>query len=157
MKTELIVFGTLSHPGLREAADEYVKRLGKDFSEKELKEVRLPDKPSEKEILRALDEEAEKIFSRLSGNPYLISLCVEGRKMTSEALASLEEGLPEKGYSSVVYVIGSSYGLSDRVKKASALCLSLSDMTLPHQIARLVLLEQIYRAKEIRKGSRYHK
>lgn len=157
MKTLLIAFGTLSHPGLREAADEYVRRLGKDFEEIELREIRLPDRPSEKEMLRALDGEADRVFGKIPEGACVISLCVEGETLSSEKLAKKEEEIASRGFSALVYVVGSSYGLSEKVKERSFFRLSLSPMTFPHQLARVVLLEQIYRAREIRKNSKYHK
>lgn len=154
----LITVGKLKESYLRDACAEYTKRLGAYCHIKitELPESRLPDDPSEKVIKAALDTEAEAILSA-AGNSTVIAMCIEGKMMSSEELARKFESLAVGGNSSVSLVIGSSFGLSDKVKNAAALRLSMSPMTFPHQLARVMLLEQIYRAMSILGNGKYHK
>ena len=118
--------------------------------------MRLPDKPTSSEIENALLKESEMIFRKLPQNSELIALCVEGKELTSPDFAKKIEELQNMG-KNITFVIGSSYGLSEKVKSASNLRLSLSQMTFPHQLFRVLLLEQIYRGFKIIEGSQYHK
>jgi len=142
----------------KEAVDEYLKRLSSEFKiiNIEIKEEKLPENPSRSETESCLKKEGVKILEKTGSSSYKIALCVEGKKLTSEEFASL---LYNKGElcSSVDFIIGSSYGLSDEVKKNSDYLLSLSDMTFTHRIARVMLTEQIYRAYSIETGRKYHK
>ena len=154
----LITVGSLKEPYLRDAAAEYKKRLSAfcRFEEVQFKEQKLPDDPSEKEIENALAGEAKEILSALPPKAYKIALCVEGKAFSSPAFAEkLEEVFART--SEVALVIGSSYGLSDEVKKACDLRLSVSDMTFPHQLMRILLLEVLYRSFQILRGGKYHK
>ena len=108
-------------------------------------------------IDKALEVEADKILSAIPKGAYKIALCIEGKKISSEELASLVEDKRENGYSSFAFVIGSSYGLSQKIKGLCDFKLSMSPMTFPHQLARVMLLEQVYRAFTITAGKRYHK
>jgi 23S rRNA (pseudouridine1915-N3)-methyltransferase len=108
-------------------------------------------------IDKALDVEAEKIMSLIPKGAYKIALCIEGKKISSEDLSRLIEEKREMGYSSFAFIIGSSFGLSKKVKDACDFKLSMSPMTFPHQLARVMLLEQIYRSFTITAGKRYHK
>ncbi len=158
LNIHIIVTGNLKESYLRDAAAEYMKRLS-GFSRPEiieLKESRLPDDPSEKEIAAALREEGDKILSLLPARAYKIALCVEGRQFSSEELAEkLEAAAQTSG--DFYFLIGSSHGLDERVKAACDLRLSVSKLTFPHQLMRVILLESIYRALNIQKGTRYHK
>lgn len=154
----LITVGKLKENYLREACAEYTKRLGAYCHIKitELPEYRLPDNPSEKVIKSALDTEAVAILAA-AGSDAVIAMCIEGKMMGSEDFSERLQKFAVEGKSSVSIVIGSSYGLSNKVKNAAALRLSMSPMTFPHQLARVMLLEQLYRAMSILGNGKYHK
>ena len=136
------------------AFEEYFKRLGA-FVKPELREIaeeRLPEQPSEREIAQALKREAAEILKAVPKGAYTVALCVEGKAMSSEELAQALEGQAR-----LCFIIGGSFGLSSEVKSRGALRLSMSPMTFPHQLARVMLLEQIYRAFQISSGGKYHK
>lgn len=158
IKVSIIALGRLKEKYLSEAVGEYAKRLSRyaDLSILELEPVRLSDKPSEAEIDTALEKEAEMIFKKLPQNSFTVALCVEGKELSSPDLADKIKELSAIG-KNITFIIGSSYGLSYRVKKACDLRLSVSKMTFPHQLFRVMLLEQIYRAFKINEGSTYHK
>ena len=153
-----ITVGNLKESYLREAAAEYKKRLSGlcRVEEIELKEVRLPDDPSEAEIKKALAEEAKVILAAIPPRSYPIALCVEGKQMSSPDLSrKLESVTAECG--TLCFIIGSSHGLAPEVKAAAKLRLSVSELTFPHQLMRVILYEAVYRCYQIAKGSRYHK
>ena len=154
----LITVGKLKENYLREACAEYTKRLGAYCHIKitELPECPLPDNPSEKVIRSALDTEADAILSA-AGSDAVIAMCIEGKMLSSEDFSERLQKFAVEGKSSLSIVIGSSYGLSDKVKSAAALRLSMSPMTFPHQLARVMLLEQLYRAMSILGNGKYHK
>ena len=158
MKITLITLGKLKEKYLVEACKEYSKRLSAycNLQILEVEPVRLGDNPSDSEIEKALDSEAEVILKKIPKGDAIVPLCVEGKGMTSPQLAKkmLEFCNVGKG---ITFIIGSSYGLSNRVKAAGDIRLSLSEMTFPHQLFRVMLLEQIYRAFKINEGSAYHK
>lgn len=158
IKITLIALGKLKEKYLVSAVDEYKKRLSRYCELKicELEPVRLPDKPSESEISAALDKEAELIFKNIPAQSTVITLCVEGKAMSSPEFAQRIKEQTNMG-KNITLIIGSSYGLSERVKKASQIRLSVSEMTFPHQLFRVMLLEQLYRAFKINEGSAYHK
>lgn len=143
----------------REALDEYEKRLGRfcRFTEKCLKPEPLSSSPGEKDIARALAAEKAKITAAFPKNAYKIALCIEGKPLSSEELAETLERLPEKGVSDIVFLIGSSYGLDESLKKECDMRLSMSRMTFAHSLAAVMLVEQIYRAFCIQNGDKYHK
>lgn len=154
----LIALGSLKESYLREAAAEYKKRLSAfcKFTEIELKEHKLSEDPTEKEIKAVLDAEAKEILSSIPPKAYKIALCIEGKHFSSPAFAKkLEEVFSHTG--EVALIVGSSFGLSDEVKKAADLSLSVSDMTFPHQLFRVMLLEILYRSFQIQHGGKYHK
>ncbi len=159
MNVTILCVGKLKEDYLRAACAEYVKRLGAfcRATVLELDEARLPDKPSQAQITAALAEEGKRILSKVPNGAFLVTLCIEGERFTSERLAQSLAAAAASGKSSVVFVIGGSFGLSDEVKSASALRLSMSDMTFPHQLARVMLLEQVYRAFSINANTKYHK
>ncbi|MBR5782970.1 MAG: 23S rRNA (pseudouridine(1915)-N(3))-methyltransferase RlmH [Clostridia bacterium] len=156
LKIHIITVGTLKEKYLREAVAEYSKRLGRFASLKvtELSEAYLPQTPAAAEVDKALDKEAEAIIKQLSGN-VRIALCVEGKHYSSEGFAALVEGATMQG--SMDLVIGSSHGLGEKVKRACSHRLSFSEMTFPHQLMRVMLLEQLYRAFKINHNESYHK
>jgi 23S rRNA (pseudouridine1915-N3)-methyltransferase len=158
LKVKLITVGNLKEEYLREAAAEYEKRLGAfcRFELVQLKEERLSEQPSAGEIRTALEREAQKISEQVSSSAYLIALCVEGKHLSSEELAEKIEAI-SMDKSEICLVIGSSYGLSDSVKQRADMRLSVSKLTFPHQLMRVILLEAIYRAFNIQRGTKYHK
>ena len=158
LNVKFIVIGNLKESYLRDAAAEYEKRLSAfcRFETVQLKEEKLPDDPSDTEIQKALEREALQIEKSISPRAYRIAMCVEGNQLSSEELAE-RIGKIEQTSGEIVFVIGSSFGLSDSVKKSADMRLSVSRMTFPHQLMRVLLLEGVYRAFNIRKGTRYHK
>ena len=159
LNVTIICLGKLKEKYLRDACDEYIKRLSAfcKLNIVELNPEKLSDNPSDKEIENALTAEAKKINEKIPKGSYIYSLCIEGKQISSEELSSEIEAVGVAGTSSVVFIIGSSFGLSDGVKKLSNKKLSMSKMTFPHQLARVMLLEQIYRAVQISAGAKYHK
>ena len=155
---KIITVGTLKEAYLRDAAAEYEKRLGAfcKLSQVNLKEEKLPDSPSDAEIRTALSKEAQRILAEMPRRAYKIALCVEGRQMSSEELAQ-RLGDVSATHGEVCIVIGSSHGLDESVKSACDLRLSFSRLTFPHQLMRVILLEQIYRAFTIINNGKYHK
>ena len=155
---KFITLGTLKESYLREAAAEYEKRLGAFCKIRivQLKEEKLSDNPSESEIKQALEKEAVKIFEEIPPRAYKIAMCVEGKQLSSEELADKLGEISER-YGDVCFIIGSSHGLSDSVKAASDMKLSVSKLTFPHQLMRVLLLEAVYRGFNILKGTKYHK
>ncbi len=154
----VIHVGELKEKYYAEACSEYEKRIGgfAKLTNIEIKESRLPQEPTGGQIANALEEEADKILAAIPDRAFTVALCVEGKKMSSEALAKAIDGaVGDTG--KLVFIIGSSHGLASRVKSASTLKLSVSDMTFPHRLMRVILLEQIYRAFAINNGLKYHK
>ncbi len=153
----IITVGKQREPHLQEAFATYQKRLTPlaKLEVIELPAVKLSDSPSQKEITQALEREASEITKHTKGS--VIALCIEGKSYTSEEFSALlTQTLPmEQAY--VSFVIGSSYGLAPCIKKGARVRLSLSSMTLPHALAHVVLLEQLYRGFLIARGSMYHK
>ena len=152
----LICVGKLKERFYAEAAAEYVKRLGRfcKLEIVELPEERLPQDPSPAQVEAALLKEAQAIRDRLPHASHLVALCVEGRQPSSEELARLMDSWGEKR---LVFLSGGSFGLHDSIKAEANATLSMSSMTFPHHLARVMLLEQVYRAYQISAGSRYHK
>lgn len=160
LNVNLITVGKLKESYLREACAEYQKRLQAfcKLNIVELNESRLPDSPSEKEIKTALSNEGKAMMSLLSGNScYNITMCIEGKQLSSVKFAEKLEKISVDGKSTVNIVIGSSFGIADEIKAMSDFKLSMSEMTFPHQLARVMLLEQLYRAFQINSGGKYHK
>lgn len=159
MTVTIISVGKIKEDYLKAACAEYEKRLSGycRFVSETVEPERLPDIPSDAEINAALEKEGEKILSKLPRSAYRVAMCVEGEEKSSMQLASLMEKLAVNGYGSTVFMIGGSYGLSEKVKRASNARLSLSKMTFPHQLLRVMLTEQIYRSYTIINNNRYHK
>lgn len=158
-KITVISVGRLKEEFYKAAEQEYAKRLGGfcDLNIIEIPQEQLPSDPSEGQIASALDAEAEQILAKLPKNAEVISLCIEGKLYSSEQLAKAVEDNADIGSGCMAFIIGGSFGLSERVKAGSKIRLSMSKMTFPHRLARVMLLEQIYRAFQINAGSRYHK
>ena len=158
IKITLITLGKLKEKYLREASAEYEKRLSRycKIDIVELEPVRLSEKPSQSEIDLALQKESEMIIKKIPANSKVYSLCVEGKPLSSEEFAKKSDGIFSQG-GSATFIIGSSYGLDESVKRLSDFRLSLSAMTFPHQLFRIMLLEQVYRSFKINEGSTYHK
>lgn len=158
IKITLIALGKLKEKYLSEAVLEYKKRLSRycDLKIIEIEPQRLPDKPSDSEIETALEKEAQQILKNIPSENFTVALCVEGKGMSSPDFAKKIDGRIAMG-KNVTFIIGSSYGLSEKIKKASHFRLSVSEMTFPHQLFRVMLLEQLYRAFKINEGSAYHK
>ena len=158
IKITLIALGKLKEKYLRDASAEYEKRLSRycKLDIVELEPVKLSDKPSETEIQSTLEKEADMIIKKIPQGSWIYSLCVEGKPLSSEDFAKRNETLVNAGRN-LTFIIGSSYGLSPRIKDLSDFKLSLSEMTFPHQLFRIMLLEQIYRCFKINEGSTYHK
>ena len=158
-KVSIICVGKMKEKFYMEAASEYVKRLSRfcKLEIVELPEDRLPDDPSQAQIDAALAREAEAIKGRLPSSCCIIAMCVEGKTRSSEELAALMAQSANQGGSHLVFLIGGSFGLHPSVKALAAVKLSMSPMTFPHPLARVMLLEQIYRGYQINAGSKYHK
>ncbi len=155
---KLIAVGKLKEKYLTDAIAEYSKRLRAycKFEIIELKEAFLPENPGEKEIEAALDTEAKEIL-KAAADTAIVALCIEGKQTTSEGLAAEIEKFGNSGSGSISFIIGSSHGLSDEVKRRAVRRLSMSEMTFPHQLARVMISEQIYRAFSIMNNGKYHK
>lgn len=159
LSVKLICVGKMRETYYTAAFAEYAKRLGAycRFEVSELPEQRLPERPSPREIETALEREGQEIFRQIPKGAAVIALCVEGRRMSSPALAQQLAAYANSGVSKLCFVVGGSFGLHPAVKQAADLRLSMSDMTFPHHLARVMLAEQIYRAFTIQEGTRYHK
>jgi len=155
----IICEGKLKEKYLRDACDEYSKRLGAycKLNIVELSPHRIPENPSDGEIASALEAEGKEILSKIPNGAKVYAMCIEGKQMPSEKLAEKISECSVQGFSNIVFIIGGSHGLSDEVKRRADFKLSMSEMTFPHQLARVMLLEQIYRAFQISTGGKYHK
>ncbi len=156
---DVIAVGKLKEKFLQDGCAEYFKRLGAyaKVNIVEIKEERISDNPSEKEISNVIEKEGERILSKIKKDSFVVPLCIEGIEFDSPSFSKEIASATLKGFNNIVFVIGGSYGLSDRVKRLGKVKLSFGKMTLPHQLARLVLLEQIYRAFQIMNNGKYHK
>ena len=143
----------------QETVSEYIKRLSGDFkiTNTEIKEELLPERPGQSDIELCLKKEGVKILEKTSGSSFKIALCIEGKRLSSEEFACLLNSEKAVNPQSVDFIIGSSHGLSGEVKKSADYLLSLSEMTFSHRLARVMLMEQIYRAYAIETGRKYHK
>lgn len=159
MNIKIITVGKLKEKYLKMGIDEYTKRLGA-YCKIELIEVpdeKAPEKLSEAEMLQVKEKEGERILAKIPENAYVFALAIEGKQRTSEEFSKEIEKLGIQGKSNLVFVIGGSLGLSQAVMKRSNTPISFGKMTLPHQLMRLVLVEQVYRGFRIMKGEPYHK
>ena len=158
-KVTILCVGKLKERFYAEAAAEYAKRLSRycKLDIVELPEERLPEPPSQAQIDAALEREATAIRAKLPAGAVLITLCIEGQLRSSEELARKMDSWSSQGAGHLVFLIGGSCGLSPSLKAQAAERLSMSPMTFPHHLARVMLLEQIYRAYQINTGGKYHK
>jgi 23S rRNA (pseudouridine1915-N3)-methyltransferase len=159
LSIKIIATGEFKENYLKEAAAEYKKRLGAWCKVEEyiFREEKLPENPSPSQIAEALKTEEKIILSKIPGKAYVIAMCVEGKQLSSEELADKIEQAQLSAKSELVFIIGSSYGLSQRVKNRCDLKLSFSRLTFPHQLMRVILYEAIYRSFTIIACKRYHK
>lgn len=159
MNITIVGVGKIKEKFIREGIKEYVKRLSRYCKLKiiEVKNEKAPENLSEKEIESIKNKEGQRILSKISNNTYIISLDIKGEKISSENFSKKLADLSIRGRSNITFIIGGSLGLSKEVLDKSDYKLSFSKMTFPHQLMRLVLLEQIYRGFRIMKGEPYHK
>lgn len=158
MNITLICVGKLKEKYLTDACNEYKKRLSAYKPNIiEISPERLSDSPSESEINSALEKEGKKISEKIPKGSFVYAMCIEGKQRTSEELSAEIEKIKLSGTGNITFIIGGSFGLSDEVKKRADDRLSMSKMTFPHRLARIMLLEQIYRAVQIGLGTKYHK
>ena len=163
MNINFIAMGKLKESWYREACAEYMKRLGAYISPKviEPSPVDLPQKPSQAQIDAALRQEAAKIREQIKPGSFTVAMCIEGKTISSEQkfdgrIVKLETAAGQ-GFSTVNFLVGSSFGLDEELKKQADLRLSMSPMTFPHSLARVMLMEQVYRAYSILNNGKYHK
>lgn len=155
----LIAMGKLKEKFYLNAAAEYEKRMKGycQFKILELPESRLPENPSQAEINAGLEKEAELIFTKIPKGSWFCVFTPEGKMLSSESLADKLHDIKIAGKSSACFLIGSSFGMSQKIKDKADFRLSMSPMTFPHHLARIMVLEQLYRAESIQAGSKYHK
>ena len=159
INVNIICIGKLKEDYLRAACAEYQKRLGAfcKLTVTEPSPSKLSDNPNDAQITAALNDEAERILSKISANDAVFAMCIEGKELSSEALSAKIDELAVSGFGSICFIIGGSHGLAPQVKQRAKIRLSMSPMTFPHQLARVMLLEQIYRSFMISSGGKYHK
>ena len=156
---KVISVGKLKEKYLKDGIAEYVKRLGR-FTKVELVEVadeKTPDQASPAENQQILEKEATRILAKIGERDFVVVLAIEGQQFPSESFSQQLADASIRGFSDFTFVIGGSLGLAPRVKKRANLLMSFGKLTLPHQLMRLILVEQIYRAFMIQQGSPYHK
>ena len=155
----VICVGKMKEKFFSDACDEYAKRLSAfcKFSYIEIQEHTIKGNVSDNSIINALNSEAVMIEKNIPKDAYVIAMCIEGEKTSSEGLSERIKKIMLEGRSKICFIIGGSFGLSDSVKKMADYKLSMSDMTFPHHLARVMVSEQIYRAFSILEGTKYHK
>ena len=159
MKIKVVTVGKLKEKYLKDGISEYSKRISR-FAKLEMIELadeKTPDRASELENQKILEIEGQRILSKVGDRDFVIALAIEGKTFSSEEFSKQLEEAPIKGFSTLTFIIGGSLGLAQDVKKRASLSVSFERLTLPHQLMRLVLVEQIYRAFTIQQGSPYHK
>lgn len=159
LNVSVVCVGKLKEKYWRDACDEYSKRLGGfcRFKIVEVDEEKIPDNPSRQQIENTINKEGERIISKIPKGAKVFAMCIEGKQMSSPKLAEKLDKLAVDGTSDIAFIIGGSWGLSEQVKSAAEIRMSMSEMTFPHQLARVMLCEQIYRAFQISSGGKYHK
>ena len=159
MKVKIIAVGKLKEKYLKDGIAEYGKRMSRfaKFEIVEFPDEKTPDNASEAQNHQIMEKEGDRILAKISERDYVIVLAIEGKQFPSEEFSEIIADANLRGYSDIVFVIGGSLGLADKVKKRANLKMSFGLLTLPHQLMRLVLAEQIYRAFMIQQGSPYHK
>ncbi len=156
MKIKIIALGKIKEKFLKDGIDEFLKRLI-PYASLEIVELNPVEIKDENLIQKALDEEGKNILSHIKDDSFVITMEIQGKQLSSEEFAQKINDITMNGISELIFIIGSSYGISDEVSKRSDFKLSMSKMTFLHQFARLILVEQIYRAFKILKGEKYHK
>ena len=159
MKIKVVTVGKLKEKYLKDGIAEYIKRISR-FAKLEMIELadeKTPDKASESENQKILETEGERILSKVGERDFVVVLAIEGKILSSEEFSKQLEQASIKGYSTLTFIIGGSLGLAPSVKNRANLSVSFGRLTLPHQLMRLVLVEQVYRAFTIQQGSPYHK
>ncbi len=159
MKIKVVTVGKLKEKYLKDGIAEYSKRISR-FAKLEMIELadeKTPDKASESENQKILEIEGQRILSKVGDRDFVIVLAIEGKTLSSEEFSKQLEEASIKGFSTLTFIIGGSLGLAQDVKNRANLSVSFGRLTLPHQLMRLVLVEQIYRAFTIQQGSPYHK
>lgn len=159
MNINIVCVGKIKEKYLKLGIDEFKKRLSKycKLDVIELDDEKAPENLSDKEMLMIKDKEGKKILSKVKANSYVIALAIDGKNLSSEELADTMSKLAVRGSSHITFIIGGSLGLSDEVLSRADYKLSFSKMTFPHQMMRLILLEQVYRAFRINNNEPYHK
>lgn len=159
MKIKIVTVGKLKEKYLKDGIAEYSKRLSRfaNLEMIELADEKTPDRASDSENQKIIEIEGTRILSKIGDRDFVIVLAIEGKTLSSEEFSKQLEQAPINGFSTLTFVIGGSLGLSPQVKKRANLSISFGRLTLPHQLMRLVLVEQIYRAFTIQQGSPYHK
>lgn len=159
MNVNIICIGKLKEKFLKDAVAEYAKRLSAfcKFTVSELAEERLPDTPSDAQILKTINTEGERILKAVNTRDFVFAMCIEGKQLTSDELSTKLNEIIVNGSATIDFIIGGSYGLSETVKSRADFKLSMSKMTFPHQLARVMITEQIYRGFMISGGTKYHK
>ena len=159
MQINIIYVGNIKDKYFSDAVKEYEKRLSAycKVVNTEIKETKIPENASAAQINKAIEEEGKKILSVLPQKSYKIALAVEGAMLSSEELAKKIDLSLTGGYSSISFIIGGAFGMSEKVKKSCDMMLSVSRMTFTHRMMRVIILEQIYRAYNILSGGKYHK
>ncbi len=158
MRITIVCAGKIKEKYLSDGIDEFLKRL-KPFAQLEIREIheeKMKDSPSPAEKEQILKHEGERLLSRIPENSWLYVLDVHGKELSSEELANEINELGLMGKSSITFLIGGPFGLSEDVRKAADKCISFSQLTFTHQMVRLLLVEQIYRAFKINRGEKYH-
>ena len=159
MNIDIICVGNIKEKYFTDAIKEYKKRLTPYVNIEiiEVDEYKLPNKHSDSQILEGMEKEADQILSKIKERAYVVPLCIEGKQIGSEEFADKIEKVTIEGYSDIAFIIGGSYGLHQKIKSKGQMKLSFSKMTFPHQLMRVVLMEQIYRAFRILRNEPYHK
>lgn len=159
MNVQFIVLGKLKEKYMRDFSAEYEKRLSAycKLNVVELEPVKLSDNPSQSEIENALNKETQMIKAKILKNSFVFSMCIEGKQMSSEEFSQKLDDIALSGKSNIVFIIGSSFGLSNEIKGMSDFKFSMSKMTFPHKLARIMLTEQLYRGFSISNNGKYHK
>lgn len=159
MKIKIICVGKIKEKYLKDGIAEYQKRLSRftQFEIIELADEKTPEKASQAENEKIMEKEANRILSKIGNRDYVIALAIEGKQYASEEFSQFVTNITIQGFSDITFIIGGSLGLHSKIKQKAHALISFGRLTLPHQLMRLVLTEQIYRAFMIQEGSPYHK
>ncbi|KKF54914.1 23S rRNA (pseudouridine(1915)-N(3))-methyltransferase RlmH [Streptococcus uberis] len=159
MKIKIICVGKIKEKYLKDGIAEYQKRLSRftQFEIIELADEKTPEKASQAENEKIMEKEANRILSKIGNRDYVIALAIEGKQYASEEFSQFVTDITIQGFSDIIFIIGGSLGLHSKIKQKAHALISFGRLTLPHQLMRLVLTEQIYRAFMIQEGSPYHK